>query len=78
MSITPGGSPLGEFVYGHSYLNRPDAVDLDPVQLRLGERVRETRSSDGLFGAIRDAIYRPLGCHDGEWGGEGPGRKWTF
>lgn len=56
VSITPGGSPLGEFVYGHSYLNRPAAVDLDPVRLRLGERVRRTRSSDGLFGAIRDAI----------------------
>lgn len=56
VSITPDGSPLGEFVYGHSYLNRPNAVDLDPVQLRLGEQVRKTRSSDGLFGAIRDAI----------------------
>lgn len=55
VSGEPGSDPLGEFVYGRSYLDRRDAVELDPVQLRLTERVRRTSSSDGLFGAIRDA-----------------------
>lgn len=72
VSITPDGSPLGEFVYGHSYLNRPEAVALDPVQLRLGERVRKTRSSDGLFGAIRDAIPTVWGVMAGSGVGRTP------
>ena len=55
-SATPEGVPLGEFVYGRSYLGRPDAVGLDPVQLKLTEGVRETRSFDGVFGVIRDAM----------------------
>ena len=56
ISATSDGDPLGEFVYGRSYLSRPDAVAFDPVQLRLAERVRKTRSFNGLFGAIRDAM----------------------
>ena len=27
--------PVGTFVYGRSYRARPDAVELDPVQLKL-------------------------------------------
>ena len=45
--------PLGELVFGHSYLTRRDAVELDPVQLRLTRRVRRT---DGMFGALRDTM----------------------
>ena len=56
VSVTRGGVPLGEFVYGRSYLGRPDAVELDPVQLRLSDRVRRTSSINGLFGAIRDTF----------------------
>lgn len=56
VTVEPGGAPLGEFVYGRSYLSRPDAVALDPVELRLTERVRTTRKFNGLFGAIRDAL----------------------
>jgi serine/threonine-protein kinase HipA len=29
------GQPVGTFVYGRRYRERPDAVELDPVQLRL-------------------------------------------
>jgi len=56
VTVEPGGTPLGEFVYGRSYLSRSDAVALDPVELRLTERVRKTRRFNGLFGAIRDAL----------------------
>lgn len=56
VSTTREGSPLGEFVYGRSYLGRPDAVELDPVELRLAERVYRTGRMGGFFGAIRDAM----------------------
>lgn len=56
VSATPNGAPLGEFVYGRSYLARPDAVELDPVELRLAPRVYATGRMDGFFGAIRDAM----------------------
>jgi serine/threonine-protein kinase HipA len=47
--------PLGELVYGRSYLARPDAVPFDPVELPLGARTYETRNLQGVFGALRDA-----------------------
>ena len=49
------GIPLGRFVYGRSYLARPDAVALDPVELPLIERTYETHRLKGMFGALRDA-----------------------
>ena len=56
VSETRSGSPLGEFVYGRSYLGRPDAVELDPVELRLAERVYRTGRMRGFFGVIRDSM----------------------
>ena len=58
---TPGdqGAPFGEFVYGRRYLKRPDAVEIDPVNLRLTARVR--RAQSGFFGALRDAIPNTWG-----------------
>lgn len=50
-----GGLPLGRLVYGRSYLARPDAVPLDPLELPLTARVFETRTLGGVFGALRDA-----------------------
>jgi serine/threonine-protein kinase HipA len=49
------GVPEGRFVYGRSYLERPDAVPLDPVELKLAPRVYANASLGGVFGAIRDA-----------------------
>ena len=46
---------LGRFVYGKSYLARADAVELDPVELKLTPRTYETTGRRGVFGAIRDA-----------------------
>jgi serine/threonine-protein kinase HipA len=49
------GSPLGRFVYGRTYLARTDAVEIDPVELRLVSRQYETTMLGGVFGALRDA-----------------------
>ncbi len=50
-----GGVPLGRLVYGRSYLERPDAVEIDPVDLKLAPRAYETVALKGIFGALRDA-----------------------
>ena len=49
------GLPGGLFVYGRSYLARPHKVPIDPVELKLSERIYETRALKGVFGAFRDA-----------------------
>lgn len=56
LSELPGGERVGRFVYGRSYLKRSNAVELDPVQLRLAATPFETARLRGIFGAIRDAI----------------------
>jgi serine/threonine-protein kinase HipA len=53
---TPEGLAVGEFVYGRRYLGRDDAVELDPVELRLRRGPFETARMQGFFGAIRDAM----------------------
>jgi len=49
------GAPLGRFVYGRSYLENPDAVPIDPVELHLSGKTYETVQLNGVFGALRDA-----------------------
>ena len=49
------GVATGRLVYGKSYLARGNAVPIDPIDLKLNERVYETRQLKGLFGALRDA-----------------------
>jgi serine/threonine-protein kinase HipA len=49
------GNPRGRFVYGRRYLERADAVALDPLELPLESRTFETLRMKGLFGALRDA-----------------------
>jgi serine/threonine-protein kinase HipA len=51
----PGDQPVGRFVFGRRYLERVNAVDLDPVELKLGKGTFETSGLRGLFGALRDA-----------------------
>ena len=51
-----GGVAFGAFVYGRRYREHPDAVEIDPVELRLADRPYETVRLDGFFGAIRDAM----------------------
>ena len=49
------GVVTGRFVYARSYLARPNAVDIDPVELKLSRRTYETVLMKGMFGALRDA-----------------------
>lgn len=49
------GLPVGRFVYGRRYLQREDAVEFDPIELRLGEREYQTTHHQGVFGVLRDA-----------------------
>lgn len=56
ISPSRDGVPVGEFVYGRSYLGRSDAVELDPVELKLANTRYQTARMKGFFGAIRDAM----------------------
>lgn len=49
------GTPTGRFIYGRSYRERPDAVEIDPVELKLTDQTYETIALGGVFGALRDA-----------------------
>lgn len=55
LSVDRRGVPEGRFVYGRSYLERPNAVALDPVELKLAPRTYATAAMGGVFGALRDA-----------------------
>jgi serine/threonine-protein kinase HipA len=52
---TPSGDPIGRFVYGRTYLANPNAVEIDPIELKLSEQTYETVRLNGVFGALRDA-----------------------
>ena len=56
VTTTRDGASVGEFVYGRRYLERSDAVELDPVELKLSHSSYETARMGGFFGAIRDAM----------------------
>lgn len=51
----PQGVPTGSFVYNPAYLQRADAVPLDPYELPLAPRRVQTVKLKGIFGALRDA-----------------------
>ena len=51
----PGGMQIGRFRYGDRYLERPDAVALDPFKLPLARQVFEFTGLKGIPGAVRDA-----------------------
>ena len=52
---TEQGIDVGHFVYGRSYLSRADAVEIDPIELKLKNKVFNTVTMKGVFGALRDA-----------------------
>lgn len=54
-AVDRSGFAVGRFVYGRRYRERPDAVEIDPVELRLGRTGFETLRLNGVFGALRDA-----------------------
>ena len=49
------GTAEGRFIYGRSYLERPNAVALDPIELKLSPRTYSAVALGGVFGALRDA-----------------------
>src|SRR5260370_9422002 len=51
---TRTGDPLGRFVYGRSYLENPQAVPIDPIELKLAEKTDETVRLNALFSALHD------------------------
>lgn len=51
----PDGTQIGRFRYGDRYLQRPEAVALDPFQLPLAKKVFEFTQLKGIPGAVRDA-----------------------
>lgn len=56
ISLSRDSTPVGKLIYGKNYLARADAVELDPIELRLGKTQYETARMQGFFGAIRDAM----------------------
>ncbi len=46
---------LGRFIYGRSYMENRQALEIDPVELKLSTRTYETARLNGVFGALRDA-----------------------
>ncbi len=55
LNVDRNGVSTGRFVYGRSYLALPNAVEIDPVELKLSARTYETVLMKGMFGALRDA-----------------------
>lgn len=51
----PDGAFVGRFRYGNRYLQRKDAIGLDPFRLPLGSTVHEFTKLKGIPGAVRDA-----------------------
>jgi serine/threonine-protein kinase HipA len=50
-----GDSGVGAFAYGQRYIERHNALPVDPIALPLGLAPREVTSNGGLYGAFRDA-----------------------
>lgn len=46
---------IGSFAYGRRYLERKNALPVDPAALPLGAMPREVATNKGLYGAFRDA-----------------------
>ncbi|KXW57268.1 putative DNA-binding transcriptional regulator [Ferrovum myxofaciens] len=51
----PDGTQIGRFRYGDRYLQRAEAVALDPYRLPLDKTVHEFTQLKGIPGALRDA-----------------------
>lgn len=49
------GLRLGSFAYGRKYIERGNALPVDPVSLNLGSRLGEVLINGGIYGAFRDA-----------------------
>jgi len=48
-------SGIGNFSYGRKYIERSNALPVDPIALPIGPRPREVAVNGGIYGAFRDA-----------------------
>ena len=48
-------SGIGSFAYGRRYVERHNALPVDPIILPMGVRPREVTTNGGLYGSFRDA-----------------------
>ena len=55
LSKDRSGNSIGRFVYGKSYLARDEAVEIDPVDLKLRDGIFQNYHLNGVFSALRDA-----------------------
>ena len=56
VAVDRNGDYCGQFIYCRSYLDNPDAVPIDPIQLyALTEKVHLTKMFNGVFSSFRDA-----------------------
>jgi len=46
---------IGEFVYSNRYVNRSDALPVDPIAIPLGVEPLPESANSGIYGAFRDA-----------------------
>ncbi len=50
------GLAVGSFQYGRRYLQRPNAIAIDPINLPLTDHAHVTRKNNGIFGVLRDVL----------------------
>ncbi|MBX9671582.1 MAG: hypothetical protein K2X93_28595 [Candidatus Obscuribacterales bacterium] len=46
------GNSIGQFVYGKSYTSRIDAVEIDPIDLKLGAATHQNARLNGVFSSM--------------------------
>ena len=46
---------VGHFAYGRLYLERPNALPVDPIALPLGGTPKDVTTNSGVYGAFRDS-----------------------
>jgi len=74
---TSAAGPTGVFAYDMSYLQNPSAIAVDPIALPLRAEQFSTTLSNGVFGALLDAMPDSWGRHvidTGEWRQDFPAR----
>lgn len=60
---TSAAGPTGVFAYETSYLQNPSAIAIDPITLPMRAQQFSTTLSNGVFGALLDAIPDSWGRH---------------
>lgn len=76
-TATAPGGPSGRFAYDRSYLANPSAIAMDPIALPLQAWPFWTNLSNGVFGALLDAMPDLWGRHvidTGNWREDFPAR----